>query len=591
MLRQKESKHLKSETKRSFHFIRIFLLASILLLTSSQYLLAQYNIDSIRGLSYEEFKTYFRKNHIDTVKDLIYANAFLEKAKKEKDTIEMAGAYLLLSNVSPFNIGLKYADSSIFVSKNFTNNKKYPASGYVYKGIYYSELGEWQKAVEAYVKAHRLAKESGNDDLLAIVKVNIGIIKSDLGEKHEAVIIFKDFINFVESSKLPTKNSLYTKGLFSLAIAYTNVQKYDSAILIAKKGQEIALKDGYVDHYAKFLNIYGINLYHKKNYIGAINSIQEALNVHDLKKNIPYSNLYLGKSNLALGDTLLALDFFLKVDSYLKNCNYIKEELLEAYSPIIDYYKNKKNYSLQLFYTNQLLRYDSIYDSNKRIVSKDIEKKYDIPQLISSKEELIDKLSKEKNNTVRKNYILLVFLLLLIILTFYFSLRYRKNKRRFNKLFKHLIEQETIEREGTDNKDVIFESQSENKTRLNIDNELINTVLIKLQEFEKSKRFTNNSYTLGKLAKELKTNNTYLSKIINELKGQNFSNYLKDLRIEYAISCLKKNPKFRTYTIQAIAEEVGFNKAQSFSTAFNKKTGLYPSYFIKQLEKMEIGTE
>ena len=35
----------------------------------------------------------------------------------------------------------------------------------------------------------------------------------------------------------------------------------------------------------------------------------------------------------------------------------------------------------------------------------------------------------------------------------------------------------------------------------------------------------------------------------------------------------------------AIAQEVGFNNSESFSKAFYKKTGIYPSYFIKQLEK------
>jgi AraC-like DNA-binding protein len=37
--------------------------------------------------------------------------------------------------------------------------------------------------------------------------------------------------------------------------------------------------------------------------------------------------------------------------------------------------------------------------------------------------------------------------------------------------------------------------------------------------------------------------------------------------------------------MSAIAEEIGFNNAQTFSSAFYKKTGIYPSYFINQLNK------
>ena len=41
--------------------------------------------------------------------------------------------------------------------------------------------------------------------------------------------------------------------------------------------------------------------------------------------------------------------------------------------------------------------------------------------------------------------------------------------------------------------------------------------------------------------------------------------------------------KFRQYTIHALALEFGFNNAESFSTAFDKKTGIKPSFFIKNL--------
>ncbi|WP_416337329.1 helix-turn-helix domain-containing protein [Galbibacter sp. EGI 63066] len=80
---------------------------------------------------------------------------------------------------------------------------------------------------------------------------------------------------------------------------------------------------------------------------------------------------------------------------------------------------------------------------------------------------------------------------------------------------------------------------------------------------------------MNSLAKELNTNSTYLSKVINNSKQINFSNYINNLRIEYAIEKLTGSEQFRAYTIQAIAEESGFGTAQSFSSSF----------FIKQLKK------
>jgi AraC-like DNA-binding protein len=57
------------------------------------------------------------------------------------------------------------------------------------------------------------------------------------------------------------------------------------------------------------------------------------------------------------------------------------------------------------------------------------------------------------------------------------------------------------------------------------------------------------------------------------------------LRVAYTISKLKEEKTFRNYTIIAIAEEVGFSNAKSFSKAFSKTTDINPSYFIKELNK------
>lgn len=122
------------------------------------------------------------------------------------------------------------------------------------------------------------------------------------------------------------------------------------------------------------------------------------------------------------------------------------------------------------------------------------------------------------------------------------------------------------------------------KEEIHIPEVVIENVLKKLNGFEVSDRFSKRHYTLNSLAKELDTNSAYLSKIINVYKSVNFANYLNNLRIDFAVTELSKNRSLRSYTIKAIAEEVGFKNAQSFSSAFHKRKGIYPSYFIKQLE-------
>ena len=45
------------------------------------------------------------------------------------------------------------------------------------------------------------------------------------------------------------------------------------------------------------------------------------------------------------------------------------------------------------------------------------------------------------------------------------------------------------------------------------------------------------------------------------------------------------------YIIKAIAKEIGFNTSEAFSKSFYKNTGIYPSFFLKELDKVYLGTE
>ncbi|WP_394351139.1 helix-turn-helix domain-containing protein [Chryseobacterium fistulae] len=72
---------------------------------------------------------------------------------------------------------------------------------------------------------------------------------------------------------------------------------------------------------------------------------------------------------------------------------------------------------------------------------------------------------------------------------------------------------------------------------------------------------------------------------MNTYKEKNFTTYLNDLRIDYVLRRLVKDKKIRSYKLTAIAEELGYNNVQAFSTAFKKKTGTTHSIYIKEIEK------
>ena len=115
-------------------------------------------------------------------------------------------------------------------------------------------------------------------------------------------------------------------------------------------------------------------------------------------------------------------------------------------------------------------------------------------------------------------------------------------------------------------------------------------ILKNLEEFEAKKLFLSNESTLVEVAKKIQTNTTYLSKVINTHKEKSFTAYITDLRVDYAIERLSHDRKFRSFTIGAIAQEIGFKRSESFSKAFKVKTGLYPSYFVKEVEKQQVSS-
>ena len=109
--------------------------------------------------------------------------------------------------------------------------------------------------------------------------------------------------------------------------------------------------------------------------------------------------------------------------------------------------------------------------------------------------------------------------------------------------------------------------------------------LKELERFEIKKKFLEKDLTLVHLASTFNTNSNYLSKVINYYRNKNYTTYLNDLRINYIVNLLKTESKFRNYTIKALAEESGFSAPQHFSKAFFSTTGIYPSYFLNQLNK------
>lgn len=103
-----------------------------------------------------------------------------------------------------------------------------------------------------------------------------------------------------------------------------------------------------------------------------------------------------------------------------------------------------------------------------------------------------------------------------------------------------------------------------------------------IQIMEDEKLYTNPQLTLQLLAQEMEVNSNYISQVINEQLNQNFYDFVNHYRIEEAKRQLQ-SPEAKKYTIEAIAQQVGFNSKSTFNRAFKKYTELTPSQYKKTL--------
>jgi YesN/AraC family two-component response regulator len=120
-----------------------------------------------------------------------------------------------------------------------------------------------------------------------------------------------------------------------------------------------------------------------------------------------------------------------------------------------------------------------------------------------------------------------------------------------------------------------------------IKDERVNDILEKLEKLQEKKYFLRQDCTLHNVAKKLKTNTAYLSKIVNNELGKSFSTYINELRINYVILELKNNSKLRAYSVSSIADEIGYKSSDSFTKYFKAATGITPSIYIKKIEEMK----
>lgn len=104
---------------------------------------------------------------------------------------------------------------------------------------------------------------------------------------------------------------------------------------------------------------------------------------------------------------------------------------------------------------------------------------------------------------------------------------------------------------------------------------------------ETNKVYLQKNITLADLADLLDTNVTYLSQYINNQLKTNFNDYINSQRINEACRLFRNNTPLK-YSVEQIADMVGFSSRTTFYNTFKKFTGITPAFFQKYILNPEV---
>ena len=109
------------------------------------------------------------------------------------------------------------------------------------------------------------------------------------------------------------------------------------------------------------------------------------------------------------------------------------------------------------------------------------------------------------------------------------------------------------------------------------------------QLFEQDKIYRTQNLSVSTVADKLNVNRNHLSSLINNYYQHNFNEYTNRYRVEEAKEIFKQQigGSYPDYTIQYIAETVGFSQRASFHDAFKKVVGITPSEYKKVIKSMK----
>lgn len=533
------------------------------------------SIHEIEDLIYDTFE-----QQKDTLRGLAYCDSFLERGIKEEDyAIQYFSSYHIayISYLkSDHKQAFRYAHMSVKIAEKMQHTYNSFESKTLLGGNWYI-IGNYDDALQSYIAAKEHATKLNDLPFELISLTNIANTRAKLDRYEDALKSYNSILDILDEKDKDTFDqyiSTYMSSLLGKVLCLTGLGKLDEAKQSCTKGIALAEENDL----NRFVGDFYINLgsvhYEKGEYFTSLGFLREGkkilLNHDGLQNNLYITDFFIARNLYKQEEYDKAISLLESVfESIGENTNTDRvEEMYELAITISEIQNDKEK---QIYYMAKL---DNIKElkAERESNAKELLFEDDLKDIATENEKLVHEKSK---SVVDRNIILIGSSILIVVVLLVF-LSYHKRTKLKEQKFLTIIE--NISNKAQE------KNAKENTQHTKIKDEKANSILEKLQELENTDFYLSANATLHSTAKLLNTNTSYLSKALNDVQKQSFNQYLNKLRIDYVLVKLKEDSVFRSYTIHAISEEIGYKSATTFIKEFKNKTGLNPSYYVKKIK-------
>ncbi|PTN09073.1 tetratricopeptide repeat protein [Mangrovibacterium marinum] len=466
-----------------------------------------------------------------------------------------------------------------------TNNNKTVVLGNIYLSDIFTLQNEYPKAMDALMEGLAIAEKIGDTKSLALLYGSLGKMYFRQQDYEKCLDCFNKVLTF----------NTQLENIENIAVTNQNIgtilliqEKYNEAEKYLLEADKVLSKAGLNSKQVHVLNSLGALYERQQKYDLAIDTYTQVLELNK-ELNNPYirSNVYTN-----IGNVYYDQRNWTKTE-YFYNKSY--QSLIESgENDFRDYYENmmilndeKRNYKEAYKWARKFHNHsDSLFNIEKYQVTENLRNKYEAEK----KDLQLAKMTIEKqkdNATLLKNRVLLISISALLLLTIIFSLVYYWQNRLKLQSYKELVKKnDELVAVTTEKRRQILVGENSKPSTHNEPNvgkpdlsaELVQSIKQKLNELIDQKFYQNPGTTLNETARELHTNTSYLSQVINDSFSCNFPTFINQLRVEEAQRLLR-TPEFDRLSIEGIGNKAGFKSKSAFNSAFKKLTGVTPSVY------------